>query len=128
MIVISDWCHIRIQSWAVKNLSAGGNTATYDGVMVGLKMLLETEQDVPDAKLMLFVLSDGDQNSGYSLSRVTPVVGGLRVPIYSIGYNLSGGSAENQLKELSQINEAALINAQSEDLVNQLRNLFNVQL
>ena len=115
-------------SWAVKNLSAGGNTATYDGVMVGLKMLLETEQDVPDAKLMLFVLSDGDQNSGYSLSRVTPVVGGLRVPIYSIGYNLSGGSAENQLKELSQINEAALINAQSEDLVNQLRNLFNVQL
>ena len=115
-------------SGAVKALTANGSTATYDAVMVALKMMLDKQAEVPDAKLMLFVLSDGDQNDGFTLERIKPVVGGLQVPVYTIGYNLSGGRAENELEELSGINEAALINAKSEDLVNQLRNLFNVQL
>ncbi len=115
-------------SGAVKSLTAGGNTATYDAVLVALNMLLEKQQEIPDAKLMLFVLSDGEQNEGYSLSRISSIVGGLQVPVYSIGYNLDdGSSAMSELLELSGINEAALINA-SEDLVNQLRNLFNVQM
>jgi Ca-activated chloride channel family protein len=92
-------------------------------------MLLKKQQEVPDAKLMLFVLSDGQQNEGYTFNRITPIVGGLRIPIYSIAYNLdSGGTAESELQNLSRINEAVLINANSEDLINQLRNLFNVQM
>ncbi|MCL2336267.1 MAG: VWA domain-containing protein [Firmicutes bacterium] len=116
-------------SGAVKSLSAGGATASYDAVLIALQMLLEKQKEVPDAKLMLFILSDGQQNEGYSLDRITPLVGGLQIPIYSIGYNLdSGGSAEGELGKLSRINEAVLINARSEDLINQLRNLFNVQM
>lgn len=49
----------------------------------------------------------------------------MKVPVYTIGYNLQNSNA---LKQLSEINEAALINAQTDDIVNQLRNLFNVQL
>lgn len=79
----------------------------------------------PDAKLMLFVLSDGDNRNGYSLSKITDIVGGMKVPIYTIGYNMR---STDELKRLSEINEAALINAQTDDIVNQLRNLFNVQL
>jgi Ca-activated chloride channel family protein len=116
-------------SGAVKALTASGGTATYDAVLVGLDMLLKKQEEVPDAKLMLFVLSDGQQNEGYRLDRITPIVGGLQVPVYSIGYNLENGSeAEQELSRLSRINEAVTINAQSEDLVNQLRNLFNVQM
>ncbi|MFV0485320.1 MAG: substrate-binding and vWA domain-containing protein [Candidatus Saccharimonadales bacterium] len=116
-------------SGAVKSLSASGGTATYDAVLVGLNMLLEKQKEVPDAKLMLFVLSDGQQNEGYKLSRITPIVGGLQIPIHSIGYNLdSSGGASGELQKLSQINEAVLINANNEDLINQLRNLFNVQM
>lgn len=115
-------------SGAVKSLTAGGGTATYDAVFVALKMLLDKAEEVPDAKLMLFVLSDGEVNQGYSLEDLTPVAAGLKVPVYTIGYNLYGGKAEKELKELSSINEAVLINAKSEDLINQLRNLFNVQL
>lgn len=74
---------------------------------------------------MLFVLSDGEQNRGYGLNKITDVVGGMKVPVYTIGYNLQNSNA---LKQLSEINEAALINAQTDDIVNQLRNLFNVQL
>jgi Ca-activated chloride channel family protein len=74
-------------SGGVKSLSAGGGTATYDAVLVGLSMLLKKQQELPEAKLMLFVLSDGQQNEGYLYSRVAPIVGGLQIPIYSIAYN-----------------------------------------
>lgn len=112
-------------SGAVKSLTANGGTATYDAVLVALDMLRKKAEEVPDAKMMLFVLSDGVQNQGYSLSKITDIVGGMEVPIYTIGYNLSNSG---ELKSLSEINEAALINADTDDIVNQLRNLFNVQL
>lgn len=112
-------------SGAVKSLTANGGTATYDAVLVALDMLRQKAEEVPDAKLMLFVLSDGARNRGYSLDKITSIVGGMRVPIYTIGYNLHDSG---ELKKLSEINEAALIDAQTDDIVNQLRNLFNVQL
>ena len=109
----------------VKNLSAVGGTATYDAILVALNMLEEKVKEIPDAKPMLFVLTDGDQNEGWSLSRITGIVGGLQVPIYSIAYNYSN---TEDLERLSNINEAAIIKADSDDIANQIRNLFNVQL
>ena len=109
----------------VDNLMAVGGTATYDAVLVGLDMLAKTAEEVPDAKLMLFVLTDGDTNQGYTLDRVTSVIGGMQVPIYSIAYNYNNTS---DLEKLSNINEAAFIKADSDDIINQLRNLFNVQM
>ena len=112
-------------SGAVKSLNANGNTATYDAVAVGLKMLLDKAEEVPDASLVLFVLSDGVKNRGLGLNRIKPIVGGLHIPVYCIGYNMNN---TKELKELAEINEAALINADSDDIVNQLRNLFNVNM
>ena len=112
-------------SGEVKGLSAGGGTATYDALLVGLDMLKRKSEEVPDAKLMLFVLTDGEQNQGYSLDRVTGIVGGLQVPVYTIAYNYR---STGDLETLSGINEAACIKAESADIANQLRNLFNVQI
>ena len=109
----------------VNRLDAGGGTATYDAVLVGLNMLLDKAEEVPDAKLMLFVLTDGDTNTGYSLKKVTNTVGGLKIPVYSIAYNYDN---TDELDRLSNINEAALIKADTDDIINQLRNLFNVQM
>ena len=79
--------------------------------------------------MMLFLLSDVEQNRGYDLDRVAPIVGGLKIPVYTIGYNLkSDSTAAAELKRLSGLNEASLINASSEDLINHMRNLFNVEL
>lgn len=111
-------------SGEVKKLSDGGNTATYDAVLVALDMLAKKAGEVPDAKLMLFVLSDGQQNEGYSLDRITPIIEGMQVPVYTIGYNYDDTNGE--LNDLSGINEAAALNATSDDIGNQLRNLFNV--
>lgn len=112
-------------SGEVKGLAAGGATATYDATLVACKMLEDYAEQIPDAKLMLFVLTDGDQNQGYSLGRITDVVGGLHIPVYTIAYNYS---STDDLQKLSNINEAAQIKADSDDVVNQLRNLFNVNL
>ena len=116
-------------SGAVKNLAVEDATATYDAVLVAMKMIVDKKAEIPNAKTMLFVLSDGEQNRGYSLDRIAPIVGGLKIPVYTIGYNITDGSKESkELTRLSNINEAAMINANSEGLINQLRNLFNTQL
>ena len=111
-------------SGEVKNLTATGSTATYDAVIVALNMLAEAAEEIPNATLMLFVLSDGEQNLGYSIDRVTPIIAGMSVPVYTICYNYEDSNGE--MAELAEINEAAALDADSDDIVNQLRNLFNV--
>ena len=108
-----------------KSLSAGGGTATYDALLVATDMIEKKLEEIPNAKPLIFVLTDGDQNEGYSLDRVTGLVGGFQIPVYTIAYNYSDNG---ELEELSGINEAATIKADSDDIVNQLRNLFNVNL
>jgi len=109
---------------AVKNLTDGGSTATYDAVLVGLKMLNDKKTEIPNAKTMLFVLSDGDQNEGYRLGKIAPVVAGLKVPVHTIGYNAN----LDELGLISGINEASVVNASSEDVVYSLRNMFRAQM
>ncbi len=109
---------------AVQNLSASGNTSTFDAVLVATNMLIEKQKEVPDSKLMMFVLSDGETNMGHSLEDASRVVKNLNIPIYTIGYNAD----IDALQKISSINEAANINADSEDVIYQLRNLFNSNL
>lgn len=108
----------------VQSLSASGNTATFDAILVATNMLLEKQKEVPDSKLMLFVLSDGETNVGHSLEDASRVVENLDIPIYTIGYNANISA----LGKISSINEAASINAESEDVIYQLKNLFNSNL
>ena len=109
---------------AVQDLTANGKTCTYDAVLQGIQMLQEAGKTIPDAKLMLFVLSDGETNAGAGLNEISSIVQAFRIPIYTISYNEN----LNELSDLSQINEAATINANSEDVVYKLSALFNAQM
>lgn len=109
---------------AVNDLHASGSTAMYDAIIVASKMLIEEKVKNPDAKLMLFVLSDGETNYGHSLNDVRGMLQTFKIPIYTIGYNAN----IKALQSLSQINEAASINADSEDVVYKLGSLFNAQM
>lgn len=111
-------------SGEVKALRASGRTATYDAVLAGLRMLAEAKKSTPECRPILFVLTDGDQNVGWSLDRIKPVVDGMNVPVYTIAYNYNN---TGDLEELSSINEAVCIKADSQNIVNELRNLFNVE-
>jgi len=109
---------------AVKDLKANGSTAMFDGVVVASKMLIEEKTKNPNAKLMLFILSDGETNYGHSLNDVSDMLQAFKIPIYTIGYNAN----VKALQSLSNINEAASINADSEDVVYKLGSLFNAQM
>ena len=109
---------------AVQSLDATGQTATYDSLVVAIDMINKAKQEQPDAKAMIFLLSDGEQNVGFSLNDIDSVVKNYQIPIYSIGYNAN----IEALKRISEINEAATINADSDDIVYQLKNLFNSEM
>ena len=109
----------------VENMYASGATATYDAVCVALDMIEKAMEQHPDAKPILFVLSDGETNRGYSLNDIEEVVSALQIPIYTINYN---NGASESLQALSNINEAASIDASSEDVVYQLKNLLNASM
>ena len=111
---------------AVKDLAAGGGTATYDAVLEGIKLLLDKKAELPNAKLMLFVLSDGAQNRGFSLEQVSPTVQGLSIPVHTIGYG--DGADMSGLTALSNINEASSTKADESNVVYNLRNIFNSQI
>ena len=65
---------------------------------------------------MIFVLSDGETNRGHSLDDIRSIVQELGIPIYTIGYNADIPA----LQEISSINEAASINADTDDVVYKL--------
>ena len=114
---------------AVEDLSPGGNTATYDAVLVGLDLLRKAQEQVEaetgqKVKPLLFVLSDGETNVGNTLKDIRPIVTGMEVPCYTIGYNANLSA----LQELSAINEAASINADNDDVIYSLKSLFNAQM
>ena len=109
---------------AVKSMNASGGTAMFDAIVVAERMLIEQQQKNPNTRLMIFVLTDGESNRGYSLDDIEAVSRGLRIPIYTIGYNAD----IDILKEVSDINEASTMDADSDNVIYKLENLFNAQM
>ncbi|MEC0254399.1 VWA domain-containing protein [Paenibacillus lautus] len=109
---------------AINNLEASGNTATFDGIVVAMKMLQDEMAANPDVKPLIFVLSDGETNVGHSLDDIRELIQAYKIPVYTIGYN-----ADIQaLQSISSINEAASINADTDDVVYKIGQLLNVQM
>lgn len=109
---------------AVTNLDANGATAIYDGLAVGTSMIHEYLKTLPDAKPMLFLLSDGDNTSGYALRDIKDVLSSFEYPVYTIGYDANIDALNN----ISSINEAAVLNANTDDIVYQLKMLFEANM
>ena len=109
---------------AVQDMDASGGTATFDAIAVAVQMLLDEKEKNPDAKLMLFVLSDGETNIGHSLDDLREILESVKIPVHTIGYNANIEALEN----ISRINEATSINADSDDVIYKLRSLFNAEM
>ena len=111
---------------ALNRLSASGATHSYDAVIIGLDMLQKEAAKSPNAKCMLFLLSDGQQQGGLSFNAVQGAIELSEIPIYTIGYTSSADM--KSLSQLSNINEAASISADTEDIIYRIKSLFNAQL
>ena len=109
---------------AVEDMRAGGGTAMYSGVAVALSMLIEAKNSNPNVKPVLFVLTDGQTNEGLSFGKMSPVIKGIRIPVYTIGY-------EADIKELSRLSslvEAASLNASEGEIDYKIGSLLNAQM
>lgn len=111
---------------AINGLTANGGTASYEAVCVALDMIEKEKVNHPDAKCLIFLLSDGHANGSMSINTIRYAVAQSGVPIYTIGYTDQADMPS--LKEISNINEAASINADSDDIIYQIKSLFNAQL
>ncbi|MEJ9220413.1 VWA domain-containing protein [Paenibacillus glucanolyticus] len=109
---------------AINSLEASGNTATFDGIVVAMKMLHDEMAVNPDVKPLIFVLSDGETNVGHSLDDIRELIKAFKIPVYTIGYNAN----IQALQSISSINEAASINADTDDVVYKIGQLLNVQM
>ena len=109
---------------AVKSMTASGGTAMFDAIIVAEHMLLEQQQQNPNTRMMIFVLTDGESNRGYVFDDIEEITRGLRIPIYTIGYNAD----IDVLKEVSDINEASTMDANSDNVIYKLESLFNSQM
>jgi Ca-activated chloride channel family protein len=112
---------------AVNDLQEGGSTSTFNAIAVAMKMLVDQKAAGPDAdpnlKPKIFVLSDGETNTGHSLDDIRQIVKSLGIPIYTIGYNADIPA----LQEIANINEAACINADNDDVAYKLGKLFDAE-
>ena len=108
----------------INSLQAGGGTATFDGIVVAMKMLQDELAMNPDVKPLIFVLSDGETNEGHSLKDIRGLIETFKIPVYTVGYNAN----IQALQSISSINEAASINADTDDVMYKIGNLLNVQM
>lgn len=109
---------------AVDDLQAGGSTATFEAIDVAMNMIKEQMAINPNIKPMIFVLSDGETNRGRSLNDIRQKVGELGITINTIGYNADIPA----LKEISLIKEGVYIDADTDDVVYVLGEMFNAKL
>lgn len=89
-------------------------------------MVQKAKVDHPDAKCMIFLLSDGHANGHYDLNDITYAVRDSEIPVYTIAY--TDAADKDELGKLSNINEAATISADSDDIIYKIKSLFNAQL
>lgn len=109
---------------AVEDMVTSGGTAMYDGVLAALSLLVEEKKKHPDITPMLFVLTDGETNRGLKFDEANGVIEGLRIPIYTIGYEAN----IKELKRLSSLVEASSVNADEGNIVYKISSILNSQM
>ena len=111
---------------AVDSLTAGGSTYTYEALVIAADMIEKERVNHPDAKCMIILLSDGYANGKFQIDDVRDSIAASTIPVYTISYG--SDSDKDSLKAIANINEAAAINADSDDIIYKIKSLFNSQL
>ena len=104
-----------------QQLNPGGGTAMYDGIILGLDMVLAVRDAEPATRAILVVLTDGETTEGLPFRDVNGMVEGLGIPIITVGFEAD----LDELGRLSALVEAAGINADVADVEFKMAELFN---
>ncbi|MEN8113335.1 MAG: vWA domain-containing protein [Actinomycetota bacterium] len=106
---------------ATQDMNPIGGTAMYDGIVVGLSMLVEQRAVDPSGKYLLVVLTDGQTKDGLGFGDVDEVIAGVRIPVFTVGFEAD----IEELGRLASLVEAANINASEGNVEFKLASLFN---
>ena len=109
---------------AIKDMDTAGSTHMYDGIAVALDLLIKYRNDNPGVKSVLFVLTDGETQGGIDFDAISPVIAGLKIPVYTIGYEAN----LTELRRLSSLVEAISLNAAEADVTYKIGSLLNAQM
>ncbi|HPE60999.1 MAG: VWA domain-containing protein [Thiothrix sp.] len=109
---------------AVQRLVTGGRTATNDAVLVAANLLLDYGRQHPDAKKVIFLLSDGETNRGLDFPEVEKPLEFSGIPIHAIGYEVSS----DHLRALSSLAEGAYIESSAGSASYRIGNLLNSEM
>ncbi|MFZ9738057.1 MAG: VWA domain-containing protein [Prochlorotrichaceae cyanobacterium] len=110
---------------AVDILQAGGGTALYDGVMVGLSDLLAQQQRDPNGNYYLLLLSDGETNIGYEFEEIKDIMAYSGVRFYPVAY---GEVNENEMQAIAQLRESTVKSGTPENVQELFKDLFQINL
>jgi Ca-activated chloride channel family protein len=116
----------RFQS-AVKSLQTRGGTYTNSGIVIAIDMIRrhQAETDM-DANYMIFVLSDGESTGGVSNNITAQLIVHYAVPVHTIAYGVDASPAEMQ--QLAGYTEGFSVAVDEENVIYNLRNMFNSQM
>ena len=70
------------------------------------------------------MLTDGETNEGVSFGKMSPVIKGIQIPVYTIGYEAD----IDELSRLSSLVEAASLNASEGEIDYKIGALLNAQM
>jgi Ca-activated chloride channel family protein len=111
---------------AVKGLMSGGNTHMYSGVITALNMIKQHKELGIASNYMIFVLTDGETNGGVSEKICAQLIVSYGIPVHTIGYG--GDINVDALKRLSSYAEGFSINVSTDNVVYNMKNMFNSQM
>lgn len=122
---------------AARSLVADGGTPLYEATFVGLEKVIEKAQELKaktgqDARMMLFILTDGEPSGGIGMQDATVdalllLARTSGVQIHGIG--LGSGADMKVVSELGKFTDGAVLQIKSiEGLRRSMANLFNSQL
>lgn len=109
---------------AIEDMNPSGGTAMYDGTALSLSLLEAEKKKNPDVKPLLFVLTDGETNTGLTFKDMSPIIKGVKIPVYTIGYEAD----IKELERLSALVEAAMLNAGEGEIQYKIGSLLNAQM
>ncbi len=110
---------------AIDHLRADGNTALYDGVIVGLAELMNYRKKDLDGRFYLLLLSNGEVNRGLRFEQVQGILTESGVRLYPVAY---GEVNQQEMKAIAALREATVKSGTPQNLQNLLKDFFQTAL
>lgn len=110
---------------AIDALEADGNTALYDGAIVGLAPLMERRKADPTGVFRLLLLTDGEVTTGLKFEEVKDLMKFSDVRIYPIAY---GEVNQKELSAIAALRESTVQVGTPQNVQNLLKEIFQTNL